>query len=135
MRLSLKIRELDDVTVICCRGRIAYRDEAEALSLRAASLLKQRRALLFDLSEVDQLDGAGLGKVAGIQAQATQLETTVAFCGANGLVREVLELTGLVSVVQIYSNVDQALRNMRLRRSAPQQSGFPLEAVAPPTLL
>jgi anti-anti-sigma factor len=135
VRLSLKIRELDDVTVICCRGRIAYGDEAEALSLRAGSLLKQRRALVFDLSEVDRLDGAGLGKVAGIQAQAAQLKTPVAFCGAKGLVREVLELTRLASVVPMFSNLDLALRQMRVRACAPRQSSFALEAIAPPTLL
>jgi len=135
VRLSLRIRELEHVTVICCRGRIAYRDEAEALSLRASSLLKQRRALIFDLSEVEGVDGAGLGKLAGLQAQATQLETPLAFCGASGLVREVLELTRLNSVVPTYGDVDQALSRMRLHRATPHTSSFTLEAIAPPTLL
>ena len=135
MRLSLRIRELEDITVIACRGRIAYRDEADALSLRASSLLKQKRALIFDLSEVDELDGAGLGKLAGIQAQASQLKTPVALCGANGLVREVLELTHLNSVLPLYSDLDQAVRHIRLRQPAPRPLSLTLEAVAPSTLL
>ena len=135
MKLSLRIRELEEVTVICCRGRIAYGDEAEALFLRASSLLKQRRALVFDLSEVAELDGAGLGTLAGIRSQASQLETPVALCGAKGLVREVLELTRLNSVFPMYSDVNTALRHERLRHLAPRQSGFPLEAVASSTLL
>jgi len=135
VKLSLRIRELEDITVICCRGKIAYRDEAEALFLRASSLLKQKRILVFDLSEVDELDGAGLGKLAGIRAQAIQLETPVALCGVNGVVREVLELTRLSSVFLIYSDIDQAVRNMRPRDPSPRQSSFSLEAVAPSTLL
>jgi anti-sigma B factor antagonist len=135
VRLSLRIRELEDITVICCRGRIAYRDEADALSLRALSLLKQKRALVFDLSEVNELDGAGLGKLAGIQAQATKVETPVALCGATGLVREMLELTRLNSVFPLYSDVDQAVRHTRLRQPAPRQLSFALKAIAPSTVL
>jgi len=131
----LRIRELEGVTVISCRGRIAYRDEAEALFLRASWLLKQKRGLVFDLSEVDQVDGAGLGKLAGIIAQANQFETPVAFCGVTGLVREVLELTRLSSVFPIYSSLDTAVRDIRTRLCPQQPSTFPLEAVTPSTLL
>jgi hypothetical protein len=50
-------------------------------------------------------------------------------------VREVLELTRLASVVPMFSNLDLALRQMRVRACAPRQSSFALEAIAPPTLL
>ena len=135
MRLSLRIHEIENITVISCRGRIAYRDEAEALSMRASSLLKQRRALVFDLSEVRELDGAGLGRLAGLVAQANQLETPMAFCGVTGLVRELLQLTRLSSVFPIYASVDTAIKDIRVRLHPQQPSAFPLEAVAPSTLL
>jgi hypothetical protein len=70
LRLSLEIRVTEDVTVICCKGRIAYGIEAGALSDEIAELLPQTRQLVIDLSGVEMIDGAGLGELVSVAVTA-----------------------------------------------------------------
>ena len=135
MRLSLKVRELNDVTVVGCRGRIAYRDEAAALSVRALALLKQKRPLIFDLSELDGIDCVGLGTLAEILGRARQSQIPIALSGARGLVRQVLDLTRLSSVFSLYSSVDQAVAQLRRGCQLPRLSTFAMETIASAPLL
>ena len=61
LRLSLETRVAEDVTVICCKGRIAYGAEAAALSGEFSELAPQTRRVVIDLSSVEMIDAAGLG--------------------------------------------------------------------------
>src|SRR5438132_14063393 len=60
LRLSLETRVAEDVTVISCKGRIAYGIEAAALSSEFAELAPQTRRVVIDLSGVELIDAAGL---------------------------------------------------------------------------
>src|SRR5438552_2677132 len=55
LRLSLETRVAEDVTVICCKGRIAYRAEAAALSGEFAELAPQTRRVVIDLCGVEMI--------------------------------------------------------------------------------
>jgi len=75
--LSLETRIAEDVTVIRCKGRIAYGAEATALSREIAELAPQTRRVVIDLSSVEMIDAAGLGALISIvlTAQASQSVT------------------------------------------------------------
>jgi hypothetical protein len=47
LRLSLETRVTDDLTVICCKGRVAYGIEAAALSGEIAELAPQTRRVMI----------------------------------------------------------------------------------------
>jgi len=59
LRLSLETRVAEDVTVISCKGRIAYGAEAAALSGEFAEFAPQTRRVVIDLSGVEMIDAAG----------------------------------------------------------------------------
>src|SRR5207244_11973282 len=59
--LSLETRVTEDMTVICCRGRITYGIEAATLSGEIGELAPQTRRVVIDLSGVEMMDAAGLG--------------------------------------------------------------------------
>src|ERR1700693_555470 len=61
LRPSLETRVTDDLTVICCKGRIAYGIEAAALSGEIAELAAQTRRVVIDLSGVEMIDAASIG--------------------------------------------------------------------------
>src|SRR4029077_17801174 len=66
VKLNLEIRETNDVTVIYCQGRIAYRNEAVALSNKGADLLPATREMVIERSGVEMIDSAGLGELVVI---------------------------------------------------------------------
>jgi len=70
LRLSLETRVAEDVTVICCKGRIAYGAEAAALSGEFAELAPQTRRVVIDLCGVEMIDAAGLGALISVALTA-----------------------------------------------------------------
>ena len=74
LRLSLETRVAEDVTVICCKGRIAYRAEAAALSGEFAELAPQTRRVVIDLCGVEMIDAAGLGALISVALAAQASE-------------------------------------------------------------
>ena len=109
MGLSLETRVIEDVTVICCKGRIAYGIEAAALSDEIGELASQTRRVVIDLSGVEMIDAAGLGALifVGLAAQASQCSVKLAAPG--NLIRQLLELTKLTSVFELYPTLDAAI--------------------------
>ena len=108
LRLSLEIRVAEDVTVICCRGRIAYGIEAAALSGEIAELALRTRRVVIDLSGVEMIDAAGLGALISVALAAQASQCSVKLAAPGNLIRQLLELTKLTSVFELYPTLDAA---------------------------
>jgi anti-sigma B factor antagonist len=113
LKLSLEQRNRGDVMIVHCQGRIVYRDEAAALSRLVAEVLQHARKLVLDLSGVSSIDSAGIGELALLQARARECNVSLKCAGPNSLVRNLLDLTNLDSVMEIYSSVNDALESFR----------------------
>ena len=113
MRLSLETRIAEDVTVVRCKGRIAYGAEATALFGEIAELAPQTRRVVIDLSGVELIDAAGLGTLISVAltAQASQCSVTLAAPGT--FIRQLLELTKLTSVFEVHPTLDAATHASR----------------------
>ena len=61
--LSVELRLHGDVALLCCRGRLVYRQESKELTTIVSDLLGLTRRLVVDLSEVERADSAGLGEL------------------------------------------------------------------------
>ena len=108
LRLSLETRAVENVTVICCKGRIAYGSEAAALSGEVAELARQTRQLVIDLSGVEMIDAAGLGALVSVALTAQASQRSVKLAAPGNLIRQLLELTKLTSVFEVHPTLDAA---------------------------
>ena len=108
MRLSLETQVTEDVTVICCKGRIAYGIEAAALSGEIAELASQTRRVVIDLSGVEMIDAAGLGALISVALTAQASQWSVKLAAPGNLIRQLLELTKLTSVFEVHPTLDAA---------------------------
>jgi anti-sigma B factor antagonist len=109
VKLNLEIRETNDVTVIYCQGRIAYRNEAVALSNKVAELLPETRQIVIELSGVEMIDSAGLGELVVILMWAQARRCSIKLAAPRENIREMLQLTNLASVFEIHPTVDEAV--------------------------
>ena len=109
LKLRVEIQALDDVTVVSCRGRIAYRDEAVELSGKIAGLLPYTRQLVLELSEVEMMDSAGLGELALMLTWARATGCAIKLAAPNKRVRQLLQLTNLDSVFEIHPRLEEAV--------------------------
>ncbi len=108
LRLSLETRVAEDVTVISCKGRIAYGIEAAALSGEFAELAPQTRRVVIDLSGVELIDAAGLGALISVALTAQASQCSIKLAAPGNLILELLELTKLTSVFEVHSTLDAA---------------------------
>lgn len=108
MNLSFEVHSYEGATVLRCKGRIVFRDEALALSAKVAELLPSSRQVVIDLAAVEIIDSAGLGElvVAFMSGQITGRPVKLA--APNRLVRKIIEITNLNSVFDIYERVEDA---------------------------
>ena len=121
LKLSLETRNRGDVLIVHCQGRLVYRDEAAVLAQVVGEVLQQAKKLVLDLSGVTSIDSAGIGELALLQTCAQGRNGNLKCAGASPLVGELLSLTNLDSVLEIYPTVDAALESIREEQVGEEQ--------------
>jgi anti-sigma B factor antagonist len=109
-KLTLQLDEDENVTVLRCRGRISYREEAAELSKKVTELLPHSRHLILELSGVELIDSAGLGELVMVLLWTQASGCSIKLAAPRRNVRELLELTNLASVFEIYPTLADATR-------------------------
>lgn len=112
MALSLQTRTFGDITVIDVSGRLALGESATSLR----ELLKQITAsgtlkILLNLSDLSFIDSSGLGELASGHANLRQKGGAVKLAAPPKRVLELLQITGIVRVIEVYESESDALRN------------------------
>ena len=109
LKLSLEIYANDDVLMVSCKGRVVYGGETAALSTKVAELLPRSRQLVLELSQVETIDGAGLGELMILFNLARAHDCAMKLVAPSPRVRGLLELTNLHTVFEIHSTLDDAM--------------------------
>jgi len=109
LKLSLELDRRNGIPVVHCRGRITYLYEAAALADHVSETLRRERFLVFDLSDVEAVDSAGLGELVAILTLARTTGCSIRLANPRPRVRQLLDITKLSSVFEIHPTLDDAL--------------------------
>jgi len=107
MSLHIKSEQSGDVAVLQCAGRIV-RGEALHFLKRAVTGLNQPRVVVLDLTEVEMIDGGGLGMLVFLHRWTRDNDIQLKLVNPSSFVREMLGRTRLTCVFNI-SSVDDAV--------------------------
>ncbi len=113
LKLSLETRNRGDIMIVYCQGRIVYRDEAVALSRAVADVVKNSNKVVLDLGGVSSIDSAGMGELAFLQSWSQTRNVSLKCASPSPLVRNLLDLTNLDRVLEIYPSLGDALESFR----------------------
>jgi anti-anti-sigma factor len=113
VKLSLEISATDEVTVVYCKGRIVYRDEAAAFSGKLTGLLPRTRQIVLVLSGVEMIDSAGLGELVRVRRRALASRCSIKLAALSSRIHSLLELTNLISVFEIHPTLEDAILAFR----------------------
>jgi anti-sigma B factor antagonist len=108
MNLKIDTRTTEGVTVVACAGRIVFGDEASALRAELKKILNTSKKIVLDLSEVTYIDSGGLGTLVGVYSSARGAGADIKLAGLGQRVRDVLQITKLVTVFEVYDNEQKA---------------------------
>ncbi len=109
MALKIATRNVDGVTVVDCNGRIVFGDEAAALRDTVKALIEKPAQIVLNLSQVTYIDSGGLGTLVGLYTSARNTGGTVKLAALNGRVIDLLQVTKLVTVFEVFNSVAEAV--------------------------
>jgi anti-sigma B factor antagonist len=109
--MKLEARDVGNVTVVRCKGRLIYGDEADNLRATVKNFLKHNPRILLNLAEVPHLDSGGLGTLFGLRTSAQNAGGRLVLACANQRALHLLHQTRLATVFDVYANEEEAIRS------------------------
>ena len=109
--LTVDVDRSKDVVVLQCRGRIV-RGEATHILRDAVTQPRNARIIVLDLSEVEVVDGSGLGMLVFLHHWTRSNAVQLKLVNPSTLVREIMDRTRLTRVLDV-SSVGEALTILR----------------------
>jgi len=113
LKLTLEINASQEATVVYCRGRIVFREEGTALTDAVLKVMPIARQLVLELSGVEMIDNFGLGELLLLLRSARSRNCLLSLAAPSAQVQEMLHLTRLDTVFDIFSSVEEALSSGR----------------------
>lgn len=68
--------------------------------------------IVFDLSELLYISSAGLGSIMRATKRLKDLGGSVLLCGAQGMVKEVFRITGLLTIFTVFDSPEAACQSI-----------------------
>jgi anti-sigma B factor antagonist len=109
MTLKIETRQADGVTIMSCQGRIVFGEEATALRENLKRILNSSRQIVLNLAGVSYIDSGGLGTLVGVYSSARAAGAEIKLSGLGQRLRDVLQITKLVTVFEVYDTEQEAI--------------------------
>jgi anti-sigma B factor antagonist len=112
INLYINERRSADVTILDLKGRLRIGGNAIALHRSVRSLILEKKTLiLLNLAGVTFIDSCGLGELVASQVSVGNKGGEIKLVGVTDALRELLELTRLLRVFDVYENEADAIES------------------------
>lgn len=116
--MILKIEQTSiapDIDVFAMSGRLTMGSDSQQVEWNLAKLLNENhKKVIFDLSNVNFLDSSGIGILVMCHAKLKKAGGELRMAGAQGMVRQVIEMTNVNKLVELYSTASEAAKGFTL---------------------
>jgi len=103
MPVKIVNREVDGVSVVELDGRIVLGEESNALREKLKSLIAEgKKKIVLNMANIKYIDSAGLGTLVAGHVSAKSQGASVRLCHLGQKFHEVLQLTKLLTVFDVY---------------------------------
>jgi anti-sigma B factor antagonist len=104
--LKLHTRKLDNVAIVCLRGRIVNGETAALRELVAGQ--SHVKTIILDLAGVTTIDASGLGLMLELRSQTEARGIGFKLMNVSSFVHQVFEITRLDSVLELVPRAEPA---------------------------
>jgi anti-sigma B factor antagonist len=111
MQLKLNVRVVDGVSIVDCRGRLLFGDEAGVLRDTVKNLLAESKSIVINLADCTYIDSGGLGTMVGLFTSAQNAGGMVKLSNLQQRVTDLLQVTKLLTVFDVYDSEEKAVRS------------------------
>jgi len=101
-----------DIDVFAMSGRLTMGSDSQSVEWNLAKLLKENhKKVIFDLTNVNFLDSSGIGILVMCHAKLKKAGGALRVAGAQGMVRQIIEMTNVNKLVELYPTSSEASKN------------------------
>lgn len=119
MALGITTSKIDEVVVVRLSGAIYFGEESSSLRRRVKELLNSSPQIVLDLAGVTHIDSGGVGTLVGLFTTARKAGGDVRLAALGGHPKEVLQITKLVTVFDIFERAEDAAASFKRTATAP----------------
>ncbi|HTA59973.1 MAG TPA: STAS domain-containing protein [Candidatus Baltobacteraceae bacterium] len=119
--MSLNITEnvVEGVTILALSGRIVLGEESNALREKLKSLAAGGTTkIVLNMSEIDYIDSSGLGTLVAAHLSVKNAGASVRLCNLGHKFNEVMQLTKLITIFDVYDTEAAAVSSFTTSRAA-----------------
>jgi anti-sigma B factor antagonist len=119
MSLDISIRRVENVAVVDLSGRITLGEASGRLRDAIKDLVTNNtKDILLNLAAVSYMDSSGLGELVGAFATVSNRGGRLKLLGLQPRVHELMHITKLYSVFEIFPDEAAAIRSFRSGQAA-----------------
>ncbi len=121
MSLEISVRRVENVAVVDLQGRITLGEASGRLRDTIKDLVTNNgKDILLNLTDVSYIDSSGLGELVGAFATVSNRGGRLRLLGLQPRVHELMHITKLYSVFEIFDTEAAAVRSFRTGEAARQ---------------
>ena len=119
MDLRVSKRTHDGIPVIELSGRLVFGDETKVLRKAVKDTIEAGDVnIVLCLSDLAYVDSGGIGTLVGLYTSARAAGGDLKLACPNSRVQHVLEITRLLTVLSVFTTVEQAVAELRKKAGA-----------------
>jgi anti-sigma B factor antagonist len=114
MTIKMTNSEVDSVSVVKLDGRIILGEESNSLREKVKSLLADgKKRIVLNMADVKYIDSSGLGALVAAHVSAKAQGASVRLCNLGQKFHEVMQLTKLLTVFDVYDTEAAAVSSFQ----------------------
>jgi len=114
MSVRMTNSEIDGVSVLKLDGRIVLGEESNSLREKLKSLLAEgKKKIILNMANIKYIDSAGLGTLVAAHLSAKTQGASVRLCHLGNKFHEVLQMTKLLTVFDVYDTEAAAVSSFQ----------------------
>ena len=114
MQLKLTKRTVDGILAIELSGRIVFGEETSLLRDEVKKAIADNiKRIVLNLGEVNYIDSGGLGTLVALRTTALNAGASVKLANLTKRVGDLLQVTKLLTVFDVYDSEYEALESFR----------------------
>lgn len=114
MSVRMTNSEIDGVSVVELDGRVVLGEESNSLREKIKSLLAEgKKKIVLNMANIKYIDSAGLGTLVAAHLSAKTQGASVRLCHLGNKFHEVLQMTKLLTVFDVYDTEAAAVSSFQ----------------------
>ena len=110
--MNITINEKNDITIINLAGNLDTNTSPEVEKIVNELIAADKNKIIIDLSDTGFVSSAGLRIFLSTAKQLTAKGGVFKICSPNDVVKEILDMSGFSTILDVRSNLEEAVTSM-----------------------